>query len=95
MDTQDSNQVLIADEWYLLTATYESSTGEMKLYIDGQYDSTGTYSSSKFTSGANAKLTIGTRGTEDGEYFDGMIDDLRIYDLLLSAEDIQALYDDR
>jgi len=91
LDTKDSTQTLTTDKWYLVTATYESLTGEMKLYINGQYDSTGTHSSG-FTSGANAKLTIGTRGTEDDEYFDGKIDDVRIYNAALSAEDVQNLF---
>ncbi|MFC1675967.1 LamG-like jellyroll fold domain-containing protein [Planctomycetota bacterium] len=93
LDTQDSIQTLTADKWYLVTATYEASTGEMKLYIDGQYDSTGAHSSG-FGSGTDAKLTIGTRGSEDAEYFDGMIDDMRIYGYALNAEQILSLYNE-
>ena len=94
LDTKDSLQTLSADKWSLVTATYEASTGEMKLYINGQYDSSGTHNSSNFSSGSNSKLTIGTRGTEDDEYFDGKIDDVRIYNVTLDAEAILNLFNE-
>ena len=92
-DTKNSNQTLNADQWYLLTAVYDSTDGEMRLYIDGQFDSSITQSSG-FTSPIASKLTIGVRNLEDDEYFDGRIDDVRIYNAALESEEVQALFSD-
>jgi len=92
-DTKDSVQILNSDTWYLLTATYDSTDKTMRLYIDGQFDSSAIESTGFFSAPVNSKLTIGVRGTEDDEYFDGLIDDVRIYDRVLSQAEIQALAD--
>ncbi len=91
-DTQNSNQVLNPNQWYLVTAAYDSTDRKMRLYINGQFDILRTQSSG-FTSPFAAKLTIGVRGSEDAEYFDGKIDDVRIYNFALSTQEVGALYD--
>jgi len=92
-DTKDSDRTLNADQWYLLTAVYDSTDREMSLYIDGQFDSSATQSVG-FTSSVASKLTIGVRNLEDDEYFDGKIDDVRIYNAALEDEEVQALFSD-
>lgn len=82
-DTKDSNGTLKTNEWYLLTGTYDSTSKTMSLYINGQLDTSRTHSKG-FSSPSAAKLTIGVYGWEDAEYFDGLIDDVRIYDYALS-----------
>mgnify|MGYP001980151636 CR=1 FL=1 len=62
------------------------------IYVDGQEvtnsrtDGTGT-----LLSDAANTFNIGSRGGTDA-FFNGLIDDVRIYDRALSAEEIQALY---
>ena len=92
-DTKDSNQILNTDEWFLLTGVYDSKSETMSLYINGQFDCSHTHSKG-FSSPSAAKLTIGVRGDEDGENFNGFIDDVRIYDIALTATEIQILYQD-
>ncbi|UCG59468.1 MAG: LamG domain-containing protein [Phycisphaerales bacterium] len=89
-DTKNSNQTLNADQWYCLTATYDSADKTMRLYIDGQFDSSEVHANG-YNSANAAKLTIGVRGWEDAEYFSGLIDDVRIYDRVLGADEIKAL----
>jgi hypothetical protein len=89
-DTCNSVQILNSDKWYFLTGTYDAASGTMSVYINGQFDSLGTYSSG-FDLPVNSKVTIGVRGWEDGEYFNGLIDDVRIYDRVLSANEIKEL----
>ena len=89
-DTKNCNQTLNSDEWYLLTATYDSTTKKMSLYINGQLDASHAHSIG-YTAAKVAKLTMGVRGNEDAEYFDGLIDDVRIYSFALSADNVRAL----
>jgi PKD repeat protein len=90
-DTKNSDQVLNPNQWYLLTGTYDAESKEMDLYINGRFDSSFVQSRG-FGAPAASKLTIGVRGSEDAEYFDGKIDDVRIYNYRLTPEEIQALY---
>jgi len=89
-DTKNSDEELNPDKWYLLTGTYDATDKKMNLYINGNFDSSGPLTKG-FSSSKSSKLTIGVRGSEDGEYFNGLVDDLRIYDYVLSAEEIKAL----
>ena len=87
-----TNQKLNADQWYMLTGTYDSSTKKFSMYVNGQFDIAADLQKG-FTSANVAKLTVGVRGSEDGEYFSGLIDDVRIYNYALSADKVKALYD--
>jgi hypothetical protein len=84
--------VLIADTWYQAAAVIRGAT-DMDIYINGMDDG-GSYSGSgdslAYSSG---NASIGT-SSPDGPYFDGKIDDVRIYDRVLSAEEVWQLYQD-
>ncbi len=75
------------DQWHLFTATTDATN--MYLYIDGILDSVSTHDNT-FTSNA-INWHIGQRN-DGAEYFNGQIDDVRIYDTTLSAEDVYSLY---
>jgi hypothetical protein len=92
-NTKNSTQTLNPNQWYLLTGTFNSANKQMSLYIDGQFDSSASQSAG-FNSPVDTKLTIGVRGTEDAEYFDGKIDEVCIFNYLLSPDEIQGLYSD-
>jgi hypothetical protein len=87
-----TNQKLNADQWYMLTGTYDSKTKKFSMYVNGQFDIAADLQKG-FTSANVAKLTVGVRGSEDSEYFNGLIDDVRIYNYALSANQVKALYD--
>ena len=89
-DTKNSDENLDPDKWYLLTGTYNATDKKMSLYINGNFDSSRILTKG-FDSSKAAKLTIGVCGSEDDEFFNGLIDDLRIYDYVLSAEEVKAL----
>jgi len=90
LDTQNTNQTLQSDKWYMVTGTYDAIDKTMRLYVDGQFDTSAVHSNG-YESPNATKLTIGVRGSEDAEYFDGLIDDVRIYNRVLSSNEIQAL----
>lgn len=81
-------------DWQFLALVYED--GEpLRLYVDGQF-STPSYNpqnASGLTTGAET-LRIGQGAKETGDIWDGEIDDLRIYDAVVSEDDLDQIYDD-
>lgn len=76
-----------ARTWTHIVATY--GPGTMKLYVNGEEVATSTNVPSSILD-ATAEVRIGSRG--DGtNFFDGAIDDVRIYDRVLSIEEIASL----
>ena len=68
---------------------------ELLLYVDGNLDPImpgGTPNQMNTSSGGEFRIAYDLNNT--GRTYDGMIDDVRIYDRALSAEDIRALMDD-
>jgi len=90
-DRRDSIAVLTPDQWCHVAGRYDASTKQLRLYVNGRFDSSTVYSTIRYDSPRAAKLTIGVRGTEDAEYFDGMIDDVRIYARALDERYIPGL----
>jgi hypothetical protein len=78
---------LQAGNWYHLAATFNDSADEVILYIDGIQVHSGSLTFSPTAVAAN--LTIGR--SQDGEYWRGRLDDVRIYDDLLGADEIAEL----
>lgn len=77
------------EKWHLLTGTFNGSN--LSLYVDGSYY--GSLISSKNLDSASPDIFIGRNTT--GEYFNGTLDEVRIYDRALSAEQISLLFQNR
>ncbi|HOP07442.1 MAG TPA: hypothetical protein PLF13_09140 [candidate division Zixibacteria bacterium] len=78
-----------ADAWHHVVITYDGSAGEAILYIDGAlYDQTSSLSQGP--GNGDGKFRIGCDRTN--YTWNGKIDDLRIYDRVLSADDVVSLY---
>jgi surface protein len=76
------------NEWVHIAATYDGSVAY--IYINGVLSANS--SSGLEYDFASGDLFIGKQGTNNLEYFDGLIDDVRIYDITLSANEIANLY---
>ena len=75
--------------WYHVAGTQEGTTS--KIYIDGQLDKNGTTSTQ--TANNTGVLTIGCQkqtGTGASYFFNGTIDEVRIYNRALSQQEIQG-----
>lgn len=85
-----TNASLTPGNWYHLAATMTSSTLAVKIYVDGVEKTT--------TGSIPARPTETVSDLEIGwsqyinEYFNGLIDDVRIYNRALSVSEIQQLY---
>ena len=75
--------------WHHLVATRNSDTGMVKLYVDGVLNFTGTGATGPRT--APNHLRIGATWLPAPVILKGNLDDVRIYDEVLSAADIVAL----
>ncbi len=62
----------------------------MKLYIDGVLEGTAS-NSTGYVMPEQATLTIGVRGDEKAEFFNGCLDDIRIFGEALTADDVLGL----
>lgn len=86
-----SNQIsggsISAGEWYHVTGTYNSSTGEQRLYVNGELVASATPGWT-LDDGDNNQA-IGKGYTTSGDWFDGTIDDVRIYNRTLSPQEIR------
>jgi len=90
---------LMDGEWHhvavVLIDDGSPDVSELKLYVDGKLDPImpgGTPNQMNTSSGGEFRIAYDLNNT--GRTYDGMIDDVRIYDRALSADDIQALMDD-
>ncbi|HUV64648.1 MAG TPA: LamG-like jellyroll fold domain-containing protein [Sedimentisphaerales bacterium] len=84
--------------WHHVAAVLEDDgspdISEVKFYVDGKLDPTapgGTPRAINTSSGVELQIAYDLNAT--GRTYDGMMDDVRIYDRALSAAEIQALID--
>jgi hypothetical protein len=78
---------ILDDAWHDLTATFES--GLMKLYVDGILTETRELPDSPANNAG--PLYIGKWGCKNGRHFRGAVDEVRIFDRVLTEEDILQL----
>jgi Tfp pilus assembly protein PilE len=75
--------------WYNIVSTHNSSNNENKLYVNGKLENT-SFGTVNYED--NAKTYIGVFYTSPGLFFKGTIDDVRIYNRVLSDSDVKSLY---
>lgn len=79
-------------EWHLYTTTFDSATGEWNIYIDGVAESTMTINANPIDAD-DGPLFIGRDTCCDGRFGDAVIDEVAIFDVALSADEIQMMRD--
>lgn len=86
----DANMTLSTDTWHHFAVVSDSTANEVRIYHDGSKvltdSGTGTVNNP-----TNQSLGIGNRGDEPGWFFEGKIDDIRIYNRVLSDSEIKQL----
>jgi hypothetical protein len=73
-------------QWIHVAATLNEDGTEAKIYLNGNLAE--TISGNSPANPANGLFAIGFGATWDLEFFDGMIDDVRVYNKILTAEEI-------
>jgi hypothetical protein len=85
-NTTTINTSISPGVWYYFTAVYRSN-GDMELYLNGERKATDNYS---FGAAGNDDRLGHSAG--DGRFFDGQLDDVRIYDYALSPSEVFQNY---
>lgn len=80
--------------WHHILATFDRGS-VVTIYVDGQNQGTEDISGESGTLGNSIDFTIGTRnnGGAYGLYFNGTIDEVKIWNISLSAEEVAAEYE--
>jgi len=86
-----NDNIIELNAWQHVTVVYDESSDSVAFYIDGQPAGTAGYSTSPVDS-ANDPLVIGIRGYDSNRAFDGTIDQVRIYNRALAADEVLALF---
>lgn len=89
---QTSRLYLSIGTWAFVAVTWNAGTGAWQMYLNGN---PGIYTGSLAdlrTYGTDNTVTIGRDAWYDRWHFNGVIDDVRIYNRALSAAEIQALF---
>ncbi|MCC6544791.1 MAG: VCBS repeat-containing protein [Nitrospirae bacterium] len=79
--------------WYHVVGTYKKTTGEQKLYVNGQLVNTQIHPAGNTIVPMTyyTDMRIGYSRVNNG-YFNGIIDDISIYNRPLSDQEVQDLY---
>ena len=86
--TSDFNTEISPDSWYHVAATYDADEQTARLYLNGRLDK--TIENADQPAAELAELRIGING-DSGEDFQGIIDDLRVYNCVLNETEINAI----
>ncbi len=85
-----SGQNYADGEWHHLVHTFGGSVGGQRLYVDGALVASGSKSSSDFD--RQTGVNIGYAKDAGHDYFEGRIDDVRVFHRPLAAPDVQVLF---
>ena len=77
--------------WSHIAMTYDSATGENILYANGQQVASRVRLGGTFVS--NKNVLIGREDSSNTRHFPGRIDEVEIFDRVLSGSEIQAIFD--
>jgi hypothetical protein len=84
-----SNENLQTDTWYHIAATYNNANNRVCVYLNGAEVNNWSTNEEPITN--TDDLYIGR--SQYAEYWDGKLDDVRIYNRVLDHTEIQALYE--
>ena len=84
-----NNAFITTGVWHNVVVTHDGN-GLQKIYIDG-IEKHSENSGGSVTSNTNI-LTIGARSAGAAAFFNGLIDEVRVYSVALSAEEVQRHY---
>lgn len=84
------NYELTNDVWYHVAVTYDESAGQMELFINGKSEGTDTGGSTNLAdNGADFAIGAQNADASGAKYFDGLIDEVRVWSDIRTDSEIQ------
>lgn len=91
----DTHSAINFDKWHHIVGRYSSATGEVVLFVDGKKSSPESTNGAAIetTEDSNGNFEIGRLSSEaaDNLYFKGDIDEVRVFDVALTDDQIQQI----
>ena len=91
LDHSYSKTDSVSNGWTHFAATWNRTTNNMAMYLNGSSVATSTSSIANFATTAN-KIYLGKPGNADNAFFDGHLSSLSLFDAALSASNVTTLY---
>lgn len=89
----DMAEIGSIQQWHHYIGVYDYENAEVRLYVDGVLRATTSVTPGMLLEGDTGALTIGwDDGITGTRYFDGQIDDVRLYDKAVSDAEIAEMY---
>ncbi|MEI8142996.1 MAG: LamG-like jellyroll fold domain-containing protein, partial [Candidatus Berkelbacteria bacterium] len=86
----NTNSTYANTGWHHITGTFDNTNNIIKLYVDGSFTNQST---APFDGSNSGQVYFGKfSGPVDGNPFDGIIDEARVYDHVLSQAEVSNLY---
>ncbi|MHC4594948.1 MAG: LamG-like jellyroll fold domain-containing protein [Planctomycetota bacterium] len=83
-----SSTMLTTDTWYHVALIYDGMSHLQQIYINGQLDAEDMTADDPWGGG---NFAFGHRAGQNQQFYNGILDDVRIYDHVLTQEEIQQL----
>ncbi len=83
--------VIELNKWQHVAVVYDESSGMVTFYLDGKEAGTTNYSTAPADS-SNSLLVIGIRGYDLNRAFDGLLDNVRLYNRALNADEVLNIF---
>ncbi len=82
------------DQWYHVAISYEGSSGMTKIYLNGNLERSGSIPAGTLSSNptyASPDFNIGRHSRVDNNYFKGAIDEVRVFNSVLTESQLQQM----
>jgi hypothetical protein len=80
--------------WHHVVAVRDRANDKMRIYVDGSQSVEGNDNTNNSIDSSSEPVYIGRDGIDSSsKYVDGRLDDIRLYDFVLSSDDVEDIYD--
>ena len=84
-----SNVASTIGQWFFVTVTWDKTT--LKIYVNGELNGSSTRSGELTSTTVEARIGRGEQTNVNANPFNGLIDEVAFFDVVLEAEDIEAI----
>ncbi|MDX3249003.1 LamG-like jellyroll fold domain-containing protein [Streptomyces sp. ME18-1-4] len=87
-----ADQVYPGDSWHHLLGVYDSTLKELRLFVDGTLVSTAPFTPAPWDATGPVQVGAGSYGGRPDSFFKGQIDDVRLFDRVVSKDEAGDLF---